>query len=253
MQTCRILAGLVYVRDLTVAAQPLLPIGNAQATLAISEETQEQPDYTNPAGGNACSVRSISGVALTLTLYDFRADNLALALFGKTTLGAGAAVINEVVEGYTNGAINALAHIPLDSVPMVVSIGATNYVEDLDFVRRGGGYTVIAGSALDTAILAAAGTPKHATTQVDYTWAADVTVEGLVAAGKTFEMLIDGKNKANNNSDEVWRLFKVQSGPTGGLNIITREFGGMEITAEVIADTTKAPGLSQYLTIKLPA
>jgi len=250
---CRILAGMVYVRDLSVANQPLLPIGNAQASLAISEETQELPDYTNPAGGNACSVRDISGVALTLTMYDFKQQNIALAVFGNVTNGAGAAVVNEVVEGYAGGAINPLAHVPNDAVPVVVSIGATNYVEDTDFVIKGGGYIVIAGSALETAILAGAGTPKHATTQVDYTWAADITVEALVTSGKTFEMLIDGTNKANNNSHEVWRLFKVQFGPTGGLNIITREFGSMEVAAEVIADTTKAPGLSQYFTVKTPA
>lgn len=250
---CRILAGMVYVRDLSVAQQPLLPIGNAQASLAIAETTVDLPDYTNPAGGNACSVRDITGVELTLTMYDFKPENIALAVFGNTVAGAGAAVINEVVEGYVAGAINPLAHVPVDSIPVVVSIGATNYVEDLDFVIKGAGYIVLVGSALETAILAGAGTPKHSTTQVDYTWAAEKTVEALVTSGKVFEMLIDGLNKANNNSHEVWRLWKAQFGPTGGLNIITREFGSMEVKAEIIADITKAPGLSQYFTVKSPA
>ena len=42
---CRILAGKIYARDLSVADQPLLPIGNAQLQLNISEETQTQPDF----------------------------------------------------------------------------------------------------------------------------------------------------------------------------------------------------------------
>lgn len=249
---CRILAGMVYVRDRSVANQPFLPIGNAQAALAIAETTTDLPDYTSPAGGNACSVKDITGVELTLTMYDFKPDNIALAVFGSKTSGAGAAVVGEVVEGYVGGAINPLAHVPNDAVPVVVKIGATPYVEDVDFVIKGAGYIVLAGSALETNILTGTGTPKHKTTTVDYTWAADTTVEALVVSGKTFEMLIDGLNKAQGNAHEVWRLFMAQFGPTGGLNIITREFGSMEVKAAIIADTTKAPGLSQYFTVKAP-
>lgn len=248
---CRILAGMVYVRDLSVAQQPLLPIGNAQAALAVAQTTVDLPDYTSPAGGNACSVTDISGVELTLTMYDFKPANIALAVFGNANIGAGASVVGEVVEGYAGGAINPLAHVPT-AATLVVKVGATTYVLNTDYVAKGAGYVVLAGSALETAILAGAGTPKHITTQVTYTWAADTTVEALVTSGKTFELLIDGQNKANNNSAEVWRLFKVQFGPTGGLNIITREFGNMDIKGQVIADTTKAPGLSQYFTVKAP-
>lgn len=250
---CRILAGMVYVKDLSAANQPFLPIGNAQASLAISEETQELPDYTNPAGGNACSVRDISGVALTLTMYDFKQENIALAVFGKVEAGAGATVTNEASEAFAGGAINPLAHIPNPASPVVVSVGLTNYAEDVDFVVQGAGYIVLEGSALETAILAGAGSPPHITAAVDYVWSADITMEALVTSGKLFEMVIDGKNKAANNSAEVWRLYRVQFGPTGGLNIITREFGSMEVNAEVLADTTKPPGDSQYFTVKTPA
>jgi hypothetical protein len=249
---CRILAGMVYVKDLSVANQALLPIGNAQASLAITEETVDLPDYTNPAGGNACSVRDISGVELTLTMYDFKPENIALAVFGAVTAGVGAVVVAEPVMAFAGGGTNPLANIPTKGT-VHVKVGATTYIEDTDYGVSGGGFVVIAGSALETAIVAGIGTPKHLAVTVDYTWAASVTVEALVTSGKTFEMLIDGKNKANNNSPEVWRLWKVQFGPTGGLNIITREFGSMEVKAEVLPDTTKPPGQSQYFRIQTPA
>lgn len=250
MSKCRIAAGKIYAKDLSVAAQPYLPIGNAQLSIAITEETQELPDYTNPAGGNACSVRDISGVELTMTMYDFDKKNLALAVFGSASSPAGDSVVAEAVEAYADGALNPLAHIPSPFASVVVKNGATVYVKDTDYTVTEGGFIVIVGSALETAINGAAGTPKHLSVTVDYDYATEDVVEALVTSGKTFGLKCVCQNKANGSSAEVWSFFSVQFGPTGGLNVITREFGSFEVKGEVLADTTQPAGESQYFQIQ---
>lgn len=246
---CRILAGKIYVRDLSVADQPFYHIGNAQISLAIAEETQELPDYTSVAGGVACSVRDISGVEITMTLYDFLSDNLALAVFGEATDDAADNVVAEAVMAFAGGALNPLAHIPTVGT-VDVKVGLTTYVEDEDYTVVPGGFVVIEGSDLATAIAAGTGTPKHLAVTVDYDYAAEETVEALVTSGKTFEIRIDGRNRADGAKGEVWNFHKVQFGPVAGLNIITREFGQYELKATVIADTSKPEGESQYFTIQ---
>lgn len=249
MNGCRILSGKIYVRDLSVADQPLLHIGNAQAALAISEEEQSLPDYTSPSGGVACAVKDISGVELALTIYDFRDENLAMAVFGEAEALAGASVADEAVDAFTDGALNPLAFIPtVGSVD--VKQGATTYVEDTDYTVVPGGFIVIAGSALDTWINGGTGTPKHRAVTVDYDYAAQGQVEALINSGKSFELRIDGRNRVQGGKGEVWNFHQAQFGPVSGLNIITREFGNFELRAAVIADTSKPEGESQYFTIQ---
>lgn len=248
MATCRIAAGKIYAKDLSIANQPYLPIGNAQLSLAISEETQELPDYTNVAGGNACSVRDISGVALTMTMYDFDLKNLAMAVYGAASNPIAGAVVNEAIDLFNLG-LAPLQFMPINTGTL--NVGATVYVVDVDYKVGPGGITVITGSALDTAITTTGvGTPKRLAAQFDYNYAVEDVVEALVTSGKLFSLVVVTQNKAAGGKGEVWRFFKVQFGPTGGLNIITREFGSFEISGEVLADTTQGVGQSQYFTIQ---
>lgn len=248
MATCRIAAGRIYAKDLSVANQPYLPIGNAQLALAISEEEQTLPDYQNVAGGNACSVRDISGVALTMTMYDFDLKNLAIAVYGEASNPAGGNVVNEAVDLFVDG-IAPLEFMPTNTGTL--NVGATVYTHGTDYLVGPGGITVIPGSALETAINGTGvGTPKRLAAVFDYTYDVEDVVEGLVTSGKSFALLVVTQNKAAGGKAEVWRFHKVQFGPTGGLNIITREFGSFEISGEVLADESQPIGESQYFTIQ---
>jgi hypothetical protein len=248
MAKCRIAAGKIYAKDLSVANQPYLPIGNAQLAIAIEEEEQTLPDYTNVAGGNACSVRDISGVGLTLTMYDFDKKNLALAVYGAYGAPAGASIVDEPVQLFEEG-IAPVAHMPTNTGTL--EVGATTYVAGTDYNVTAGGIQVIAGSALATAIAASPdGDPPYLDALFSYTHGIEDVVDALVTSGKTFALLVDAKNKAAGGAAEVWRFHKVQFGPTGGLNVITREFGSFEVGGEVLADDTQPDGESQYFTIQ---
>lgn len=248
MAKCRIAAGRIYAKDLSVANQPYLPIGNAQLALAISEEEQTLPDYQDVAGGNACAVKDISGIALTMTMYDFDLKNLALAVYGEASQPASGSVSNEAVDLFEEG-ITPLEFMPTNTGTLTV--GATTYVSGTDYTVTHGGIQVIAGSSLATAISGTGtGTPKRLAAQFDYTYASEDVVEALVTSGKTFALLVATENKADGGKGEVWRFHKVQFGPTAGLNIITREFGSFEVSGEVLADDTQGAGESRFFKIQ---
>ncbi len=249
---CRILAGKVYVRDLSVADQPLLFIGNAQAGIAITESEQTLPDYTSSAGGNACAIKTIDKVELELTFYAYNMRNLALACFGTADTNAGDTVTAEALNAFGDAALNQLAHVPTVGT-VVVSVGLTDYTEDTDYTVVGGGFVVIDGSPLAIAIAAGTGDPKHLAVTVAYTYAAEDTMDALTTSGKTFQVVVDGKNRADGNKPEIWDLYQCQFGPTDKLTIITRDFGSFNAKAEVIADTSKPDGEGQYFFVKKPS
>lgn len=250
---CRILAGSIYGQDLSVANQPLLPFGNCQAVLNIEEEEQTLPDYESLAGGNACSDKAISSVELALTFYDFKAENIALAVFGTKTAVNSGTVTNEAVSVFAGGAFNPVAHIMTGSIVLSSAAPVATYVQDTDFVSKGGGFVVKAGSTLETNINnSGTGTPKRLACEIDYAYGAENVVEALKTSGKNYRILIDGSNRANNASKEMWDLWKVQFGPVSGLSIITREFGNYELTAAVLPDTTRPANESPYFRIRTP-
>lgn len=248
MAKCRIAAGTVYIKDLSAANQPYLSVGNAQASLAISEQVQDLPDYESVAGGNACSVRDVDSVELTLTMYDYDKKNLALAVFGTPSAPAGASITDEPVKMFADG-ITPLAHMPTNTGTL--TNGATTYVVNTDYTVSAGGLKTVAGSALETAINGSGtGTPKYLACLFDYTYATEDVVEALVTSGKTFSLLIHCKNKAASSKNEVWHLYTVQFGPTAGLPIISREFGQFEVKGELLSDATQAVGTSKFFKIQ---
>ncbi len=248
---CRALSGKIFLKNLGIPSQPYLLIGNAQAELAITETEQTQPDYTNPAGGNACAFKEIDTVGLTLTVFDFKADNLSKAVFGNSTAGNATPIVNEAITIFTDGALVPTARVINSSVAVVVSIGATNYVQGTDYIVSAGGIVVIPGSALDVAVLAGVGTPKSVAGVVDYTPRASDIIQAITTSAGVYAVKLEGYNKADNNKEELWTIHRMLLGPTGSFSLISREFGSFVLNASITADSTRPPGESQYFNIEV--
>lgn len=251
MSRCRALSGIIYLKNLAIANQPYLPLGNAQAEFAATEVEQTQPDYTSVAGGNACSFKEIESVGLTLTVYDFKADNLAKAILGtKTTLNT-TAIVDEPINLFNKSALNPTNRIVNGLLATVLTVGATTYVKGTDWNLSGAGVVVIAGSALDTAINLNASVPPFLVAAFDYTPKGTDVVEALMQSSGTYAVKIIGFNKADNNKEEIWTIHRLLIGPTGNFTIISREFGSFTLNGSITADTTRPNGESQYLDIEL--
>lgn len=253
---CRIASGVIYLQNLTqnaISPCPFLPIGNAQAELAVEQDTQELPDYTNVAGGNACSLTTVKAVKAKLTLSAFSPANFARAVAGTVTDVATASVTNEPIKVFapTSGAVVKLARLPRTSVALgQLTVGSTNYTVGTDFRLVGGKMIeVIAGSALETAILADTNDPPYLNAVIDYTAENESVVQALTAASDVYSAVIQCRNRTNSGAYEVWELFQFTITPTTGLALISTSFSTMEVNLNLVADTTKGVGESQYFKV----
>lgn len=111
--------GKAYLRELGAAAG-LLELGNASAlNFAVTEDTKELKDYTQPGGGTYNEVRRISAVEMSASVHDLSPTNIARSLYGAVTAVTSAAVTGEEHTGY-KGAFVSLASLPSAAPAWVV-------------------------------------------------------------------------------------------------------------------------------------
>jgi len=145
-------------------------IGNvASLAFNINENKINLPNYRTAGGGNYASVTRIESVEVTMTLNDLSPENLAMVLFGTST------VVSEVA-----------------------------------------------------------------------------TIEALTTGAKEFQMVFTGVNEATTGKTVTVTVHRLKVGAAQGLNLIGDEFAAMEITGEVLLDTSiTTEGLSQFFKVEM--
>lgn len=217
-------AGIVYIdgRD----------IGNtSDVKVAIETEEKSVPNFRG-GGGNSASLTRISGVKLSMNLYDFNNDNLALALRGINSAVTATPITTEVLT--TPAALDVLLEtakiIDTAVAPVVKGPSATpTYVLGTDYEVKAGGIYVLASGSITVS----------STIEVDYTPKAGNALEALLTSGSEVKVIVDGVNDAE--SGKPWRLsfHKWKPSPTAGLDAIGEDYGSFEMEGEVLIDTTK--------------
>jgi hypothetical protein len=252
--SCYKAAGAVYFRNKEAANQPFLSVGNAQAELNTTETETSVPDYTNVAGGNACVDKIIDKVSLAFTFYDFKADNLARAIAGIVSAGPIAAIVDEPLNAFLGELAPTSQLINTSVAPVVASaagVGGVVYVAGTDYTVSKDGIRVVPGGAIATAIAASVSTPKFAPIFVDYTPIARDVIQALTKSGAQVECLIYTQNRANSGKFGRWQFYTVQLSAAQAIAIITRDFGTLAFTGEVLSDPTKTGvGISTYYNLQ---
>jgi hypothetical protein len=78
------------------------------------------------------------------------------------------------------------------------------------------------------------------------------TIEALTTGAQTFAMVFAGINEATTSKTVTVTVFKAKIGAAQGLGFIGDDFGALEITGEVLIDTSiVTPGLSQFFKIDM--
>lgn len=128
-----------------------------------------------------------------------------------------------------------------DGTATWIDLGVVALTENTDYSRVGAGIIVIGGKLA---------TGDQGVT-VSYTGLADNTVQALSESGLEYRMVFDGLNEAQSGRRVIVEAYRVKPSPSG-LELLGDEFAGLEITADVLKDTTiTAAGKSQYFTAKL--
>lgn len=145
-------------------------VGNVSAlNFNINENIIKLPNYRTAGGGSYAQVNRIESVEFTATLHDLSPENLAMVLFGESSVAADVA-----------------------------------------------------------------------------------TIEALTTGAKTFKMVFNGVNEAATGKTVTVTVHRAKIGAAQGLGFIGDEFAALEITGEVLIDTSiVTDGLSQFFKIEM--
>lgn len=233
-------SGRVYLRDRS-AATGLIEVGNCSAlAFAVTEETKELRDYTQPGGGTYNEVKRITAVECQITMHDMSAANLARALYGSTSSVTTATVTDEAHNDVNPGEFVATTFMPASITN--VKKGATTFVANTDYEVRAGGIYIIPGGAI------VAGDDITIT----YSKAATDVVQALTGSGKEYELVFDGLNEARSGKKTRVTAHRVKIGALANLGLIGEEYAAIEATGKLLKDTSiTGAGISQYFKLEV--
>ncbi len=119
--------------------------------------------------------------------------------------------------------------------------GAATMVDGTDYTLGKAGLTIDAD-----ATRFALGLPI----KITYTKMAAEITQALTQAAPEYALFFDGLNEADSGNPFYVKLHRVKFGVTSGLDMIGDDFAGLEVSFDVLQDTTiTGTGISQYLKI----
>lgn len=214
-------------------------------SLVQSYETERLtvPDNTAPGGGEWDALERVTSARATAVLFDLSPENLALGNQGTVvTSSTVTPIVDEavVVVGLTD--FYPTARMIDTSVPPVVEnqAGSTTYVAGTDYSITPGGIQLLSGTTITAS-----------TIHVSYTPLATEDVQFLTAAGKEYEIYIDGYNEAN-AKPFGGKYHRVKIAPTQDMGLIGgNEYGKLTVEMTLLPDqSVVGVGRSKYGEVK---
>jgi len=251
-QCCYIGRGKVYIQKhgtgcpttLVPWTTPVIEVGNTESlNFEVSENVIEKKDYTSTAGGVDCSYSEIESVDLTMDTSCFKAQNLALALFGAQSVVAASVVTGEI---YTVNSTSDFIAFAKKYDPAVAPVITDNpntvtYVAGTDYTLTPNGIKIIPGGAIVAAqdII------------VNYTSLEYINIEAVVQSSDYYKVIFDGVN-AVDNQPLYLEVYKVKFNPSS-LSFIADEFATVNLEGKVLKWECKTPSntISAYAKIRI--
>lgn len=220
----------------------LMPIGNCSALeVSFEEEKKTQKDYTTESGGNANVISTISAMTGNMTMLDYSAENMSLALRGSVNYNAAATVTDETQNSSADdGRLIKFDFIPDRSEAITVKKNNDSpLTQDADYTISPAGIVVIGAGAIDDTGV-----------KVSYTKSPSEVLEALTSVGDEYELVLDGLNEAQSGSAVVVVMHRIKFSPGSGIAFITDDYGELPIEFEVLSDSTVVgSGLSKFMKI----
>lgn len=229
--------GKVYMAARTAAGQTsgFYPVGDAD-TLAVNV-AQTFLDHLESMSGNRSSVLHVpisTTWNMTVNIQNWSVENLAAAFYGASS-GATIAgtVVAEAVTGYA-GQMSPLAYTNVSAV--TVTKGGTAQVLGTD-------YTLDAKNGTLTFIAAGAYT-------VGYAYEGNSgKVEAATQTIAEYVIRFEGINVANGGTPVIVTLHRVALDMSKTLPLLGTEVSTLTMDGVMLADSSVANGVSQYMTI----
>jgi len=221
----------------------LRPVGNvSELKFSPGEEEKSIQDYQNSGGGKANSVRRVSGVEISMSLYDRIAENIALVTKGAATAVASGSATDEQHKGFHGQYISLDRHMTPTSIVVKDVTGVTTYVLNTD-------YTVDADGLIK--ILSTGAIGDGDTLKISYSYVAHNAVQALVNSGAEYRVVFVGLNEAQTDKPVTVTAHRLKFGAADSLDFIGDDFSPMAVKGEALKDSSiTGAGLSQYFTVQ---
>lgn len=228
--------GQLYIRR-RGAATPMRPVGNAnELSFSIEQNTITQNEYRSPGGGARNEIRRITGVQASMQVFDLSPENIAIALYGETSVENATDVDKreEIVVAYQGGLIPLDFTNPSDVV-VESEDGLTTYASGTDYVVEAGGIVIPTTSTIT----------DNTTIKVLYHHGKHHVVEAMLNSGYEFEASFRGYNEARSKhfAVDIWRM---RFPPTESLGYVGDEFAQLGLSPTILSDTSRPAGKSQF-------
>jgi hypothetical protein len=236
--------GVVMVgnRDpLTGKPLGLIPVGNvSDLKIAIQTTVIEHKESQTGQRGIDLRLTTQTKATLSMTMENFNAANLAVALRGTATTVAGGTVTGEAHQVIPGG-VAPLDHMNVSAV--TVTGAGTAYVDDITTPDWGHKINLDAGSVLvrDTN----AGTNGLVSITVNYTYGEQYQVEALNVGMQEKYLRFEGLNTADGDASVVIEVFKFSVDPLKELSMISDTVQQFVLEGNVLADQLRTTG-SKY-------
>lgn len=238
--------GRIYMGPYDQSTGANLALGNcSKLELSIEQETKDLLDYTQAGGGKANSLSRITAVKANITIHDINGENLAKALYGSNTSVTTLTAITDeshasVQLSATGAGFFTTNRLINTAVAPAVKVGAAVKTAGTDYIARTTGIEVLAGGSI----------ADGDTVLVSYTPVAEDQVEALVNSGVEWKLFFDGLNEARSSRPVHVLLHRVKFAPVAAFGLISDEFAGLEVSAEVLSDSLQTTG-SKYFDVRI--
>lgn len=232
-----ILQGKFYIAERKATGKPdgFRYIGNVpQASIALQEQTLEHTEsYSGQRFVDKVVGLNKSGT-LDVTMDEFTVKNLTLAMRGTATSVTGTSVTAEAFAGVKTGSFIKLANINVDPTTVVVKDDNS----PPQTITASGNWAIADADAGIIEILSGGVISDGDDITVDYDFTtADKITTFTQASDKDHYVLFSGKNQADNLKPITIEIFKVRFPPIGSLELITNEFGTLDLQAMIQYDS----------------
>ncbi|MDR2366126.1 MAG: hypothetical protein LBD68_09820 [Zoogloeaceae bacterium] len=219
-------------------------VGDATMTVALETESVEHNESFSGQRLPYGRLTTKKSATATLTLFEARAENLALALYGVNVPVTSASVTAEAIPDTTG--LVALDHALIDNLVLTDSTSGTPVV-----LTEGTNYTIENAAGGLIRILETASLTLPIKAAYDY-GAANTTGMFTTTPPERFLKMV-GVNTLN-NAPVVVDLYRVRFDPASELALHNEEFGSFELSGSLLAEAGLMTGeLGGFGTLTLGA
>ncbi|MGL5394117.1 MAG: hypothetical protein ACRDBQ_02435 [Shewanella sp.] len=211
-------------------------VTSAKLAFAVDKKTMKN---FQGGGGNLASNEKISEVSLALTLTNMIAENIALAMQSTMGVVIATTVSAEPVKAYTNG-LAVTQHMIDTSQPVTVTTSADVAIAASNYEVRAAGIVLKDGFAHT----------DGDNIKVSYTIRPSSILQAAMAYGAELSVVLDGIND-DNGKPHVLKVWRWKPAPTTGFDLIGEDYASFDLSGEILADTSKPIGKSQFFELHL--